>query len=134
MNDMNENDSIPEVQQPFPEEPHPLQRIITIAAVACFASALGFYLISRHEVAQLQVWWAELMVYAVVPVAVTFVVLYRSGWHREITGAARTCSLLVLSGAILGGEMILAVATIGVAILFICAGLFGVGAVSGGNH
>jgi hypothetical protein len=131
---MNENDQIPEPQQPLPEGQHPLQRIITIAAVACFASSLGFYLISRHEVSQLQVWWAELLVYAAVPIAVTFIVLYRSDWHREITGAARTCSLLLLSGVILGGEMIVAVVTLGVAVMFICAGLFGVGAVSGGNH
>lgn len=134
MNDMNEIGPTPEIEQPMPEEQHPLRRILTIAAVACFASSLGFYLISRREVAQLQVWWAELLVYAVVPVAVTFVVLYRSDWHREITGAARTCSLLLLSGAILGGEMILAVVMFCVAAVFICAGLFGVGAVTGGNH
>lgn len=64
----------------------------------------------------------------------TFVVLYRSDWHREITGVARTGSLLLLSGVILGGEMIAAVVIIGVAFLFICAGLFGVSAVSGGSH
>jgi hypothetical protein len=79
-------------------------------------------------------WIYKLLVYAAVPIAVTFIVLYRSDCHREITGAARTCSLLLLSGAILGGEMIVAVVTLCVAVMFICAGLFGVGAVSGGNH
>ena len=116
------------------EEPQPARRVMTIPALVCFATALGFYLIARREVSQLQVWWAELLVYALVPSVVTFVVLYRSGWHREITGAARTCSVFLLSCAILGSEMIAVIMMLAWAVLFICAGAFGVNAVTGGNH
>ncbi len=44
--------------------------------------------------------WAEWAVYALVPIAVIFVLLYRSGWHRELTGAPRTLALIGLSGFI----------------------------------
>lgn len=130
---MNDDDQMLEERQ-IPEEPHPVRRVVSIAASVCFATAIGFYFLAGREVSQLQVWWAELLVYAIVPTAVTFIVLYRSGWHREITGAARTGSVFLLSCAILGSEMVAVVLMFVLAVLFICAGAFGVNAVTGGNH
>jgi hypothetical protein len=124
---MNENDQISEV-------PHPLQRVIAVALLACSISSVAIYWVANREVSQLQVWWAELLAYAIVPVAVTFVVLYRSGWHREITGAARTGSLLLFSCLILGGELLAMGILLFVAMLLMSLCGFGVNAVTGGNH
>jgi len=81
---------------------------VGLALLACVASFGLVYALARPLVGRLSVWWIELWVYALVPVTVTFIILYRSQWHPEITGVARTCSLLLLSCVILGG-IILAV-------------------------
>src|ERR1039457_1520485 len=96
---MNENEQTPEVQTP-------LRRVIVIASIASLVSLVFFYCVARPAVSRLQVWWVELLVYAIIPISVTFIILYRSCWHREITGAARTCSLLLISCIILGGDLI----------------------------
>jgi hypothetical protein len=96
---MDDNEQTPEVQSP-------LQRVIVIASIACFASLMFFYWVGKPAIELLEVRWIELLVYSVIPISVTFTILYRSCWHREITGAARTCCLLLLSGIILGGELI----------------------------
>jgi len=57
--------------------------------------------VARPMVEKLEVDWAVLLVDTLVTIAVTFVSLYRSCWHPEITGAARTISLLLLSCLIL---------------------------------
>ena len=53
--------------------------------------------VARPMVEKLEVDWAVLLIDMLVPISVTFVSLYRSCWHPEITGAARTVSLLLLS-------------------------------------
>jgi hypothetical protein len=82
---------------------------------------------TRPVVNLLEVPWIEFLAYALVPVVVTFLILYRSCWHREIAGARRTCSLLLLSCVILGGVMV------GSGFLLYLA-MFGFNALSGGNH
>ncbi len=49
---------------------------------------------------------AILLVYAVLPVSVTFVSLYRGGWHREIAGVPRTLALIFLSAIIFVGVLV----------------------------
>ena len=127
MSDNEQTEQAPEVQSP-------LRRAIVIAFIASFVSLILFYCVARPAVSQLQVWWVELLVYAFIPIAVTFIILYRSCWHREITGAARTCSLLLLSSVILGSELIAVGAMLCMAALFICMIAFCVSGVSGGNH
>ena len=105
----------------------PLQRAIVIASLACFASLTVFYWIAHPAVERLEVRWFEWLIYAIVPLPATFVVLYRSCWHREITGAMRTCSLLLLSCLILGGELI----SIG---FMLTLAMFCLSAITGGNH
>lgn len=131
----NDLDMISEGEQ-RPESP--LSRILRIGSLACFVSAMGFYGVAHFFVSRLQVWWMEALIYTLVPLSVTFVVLYRSCWHREISGAQRTSRLLALSCAIVGGEVI--------ALLLAAAALFCMGllcmflvafcgnAFSGGNH
>ena len=92
--------------QPEPEIQTPQQRIIVIASAACFFSLLIIYRFARSVVELLGVPWIEFLAYAVVPIAVTFVILYNSCWHGEISGAARTGYLLLLSSVILGGVLV----------------------------
>src|ERR1035437_9343107 len=65
---------------------------IGVAWLACLVSFGLIYWVARPVVMLLAVWWVELLVYALIPVAVSFIILYRSCWHQEITGVARTCS------------------------------------------
>jgi uncharacterized RDD family membrane protein YckC len=124
---MDENEQTPEVQSP-------LQRDILIASIASLVSLAIIYFAARPVVSLLQVWWMELLVYAIIPISVAFILLYRSCWHREITGAARTCSLLVISCIILGGDLIAIGALFCMALSFFCMIAFCVNGVSGGNH
>jgi hypothetical protein len=71
--------------------------------------------------------WAKFLVYAIVQISVTFIILYRSCWHSEITGAARTFVLFLLSWIILVGVSL----AIGV---MLCLAWFCLNAVSGGFH
>ena len=91
------------------EQPQRTQSPLGFCLMVCFVSLALFYLAARPAVSRMHVWWAELLIYALVPTIVTFVTLYRSGWHREITGAARTFSVIFLSCIILGGAMLAAV-------------------------
>jgi hypothetical protein len=92
--------------EPPSDEQSPLQRVMAIASVACFAALTFVYWAARPAVARLGVWWAEVLVYAIIPVAVTFVILYRSCWHQEIAGGRRTCSVLLASCAIFAGVLL----------------------------
>lgn len=105
----------------------PLQRVIILASLACFGSFTFVYWVARPAVELLEVRWAEFLIYAAIPISVTFMILYRSCWHREIARAARACSLLLLSSVILVGVLF----AIGVmlSLLWFCFN-----AVSGGNH
>jgi hypothetical protein len=96
---MNEN------EQPL-ETQSPLQRVIVVASIACFAALGCVYWVATPAVKLLGTWWVELLAYAIIPISVTFAILYRSCWHREITGPARTCSLLLLSLLIFAGVLL----------------------------
>jgi hypothetical protein len=117
---MNDNEPTPEVRAPW-------QRAVVVASSACFLSLVSFYWIARPAVERLEVRWAEWLVYALIPIMVTFILLYRSCWHREITGAARTGFLLLLSCIILGSEVI------AMGFMF-CLAVFCLNAMTGGNH
>jgi hypothetical protein len=96
---MNDNEKTPKVQSPS-------QEIIGIASFACLVALTFFYWYAGPAVKALDVWWAKLLVYVLIPILVTFIILCRSGWHQEIVGLTRTCSLLLLSCVILVGVYI----------------------------
>jgi hypothetical protein len=96
LNVMDDNEQSPEVQSPS-------QQIIGVASFACMVALTFFYWYAGPAVKALDLWWAKLLVYALIPILVTFIILYRSGWHQEIAGPIRTCSLLLLSCVILVG-------------------------------
>jgi hypothetical protein len=105
----------------------PLQRTVVEAAMTSFAILVLLYWLARPAVELLDSRAAELLAYSILPVAVIFIFLYRSNWHREITGAARTCSLAVLSFFIFGCEIVVTLFLFGIA-------MFCMMAISGGNH
>jgi hypothetical protein len=113
---MDDNEQTPDVQSP-------LQRAVVMASIACFVSLIIIYWVARPAVELLHVRWVEWLVYAIIPISVTFIILYRSCWHPEITGAARTYSLLLLSCIILVGVFI----AIGFIILGVFAFFSGIG-------
>jgi hypothetical protein len=96
---VNNNNQTQEVQSP-------LQLANIIASLTCFASLLGSYWFEKPLVEMLDDPWAEFLVYATIPISVTFIILYRSCWHPEIIGLARTSSLLLLSCLILVGVIL----------------------------
>ena len=117
---MNDNEQTPEVQSP-------LQQTIVFASIACFVSLMLLYWVARPAIEMLDVRWVKLLVYAIIPISVTFIVLYRSYWHREISRTARACQVFLLSCTVLGGVLVAS------GFMFYMA-LFCLNAVSGGNH
>ena len=88
------------------DEPASVPSPILASSIVCFIALVFNYWITRRAVSRLEVWWAELLVYALVPLFVTFVVLYRSSWHPHLAGAARTLSLILLSFFVSGAVLI----------------------------
>jgi carbon starvation protein CstA len=117
---MNDNEPSAEIQSP-------LQRVFVVASLACFISLIISYLAARTAVNLLAVPWVTMLVYAFVPMAVTFVILFRSCWHREFSAAIRTYYLLLLSCVITGGVL-------GASGIMFYVTLFCFNAASGGNH
>lgn len=105
----------------------PMQRAVVFASFACFISFVSFYCVARPAVELLGVYWAEWLIYAVIPIAVTFFIMYRSCWHPEITRAARAGAVFLLSGVILISVLIATGFMLG--LIWFC-----VNAVVGGNH
>ena len=95
---MNATEQTPKVQSPS-------QETIGTASLACLVALIFFYWYAGPAVQVLDVWWAKLLVYALIPILVTFTILYSSGWHREMGGPRRTCFLLLRSCAILVGVL-----------------------------
>jgi hypothetical protein len=124
---MNETEQMPETRSPMP-------RIVGVASLSCLVSLILFYWAVRGAVSEIGVWWEEWLVYATVPVLLTFLILYRSCWHPEITGAARTCYLFLLSCLIFAGDIVAVGAMLGLAVFFIGMMAFGFNAFEGGNH
>lgn len=91
---------------------------VGLASLACLACLAIIYLAARPFVVRLDVWWAEWLVYSLVPIAVTFVILYRSCWHRERAAVARTLSLFFFSCYIFGMDLLLIVATVVMASIY----------------
>jgi hypothetical protein len=110
------------------------ERMVVIASLACFFTLMFLYCAARPAASPFHIWWIELPACTFIPVAVAYLVLYRSGWRREIAGAARACSVLRLSCLILGGELLAVGILLCIAVLGVCMAQVGLGAISGGNH
>ena len=77
-----------------------MQRMVGIASLACALSLALVYVVARPAVELLAVAWAEMLADALVPMLVTFAILYRSDARREMSGLARSGYLFWVSGLI----------------------------------
>jgi len=89
--------------EPSTEVQSPAQRAGIIASFACLACLAYLFWVVRPAVELLGVGWAELLVYTLVPITLTFVILHGSNFHREMARMARTSFLLLVSCLIFGG-------------------------------
>ena len=85
---LNQNDPSAEVQPP-----------VVMACLVCFISVVW---LARPVVRLVGIGWIGLLIYALIPIAASFVILYRRYWHQEITGLARIRSMVLWSSAIFG--------------------------------
>ena len=81
----------------------PAQRAGIIAALACLGCMVSLFSIGRPVVEWFRVWWAELLIYTLLPIALTFAILLGSCIHREMRKVARALFLLLFSLLIWGG-------------------------------
>lgn len=101
------------------EAQSPAQRAEIIAVFACLASLVGLLAARGPVVGFLHVWWAGLLLCLLVPIALTFAILYGSCVHRELGKVVRVLflfanSLLIFAGICVG---LAAIAFIAVAML-----------------
>jgi len=108
---MNQTESPIEVQSPT-------QRAGVIAAFACLASSAYLFWVVSPAVELLGARWAELLVYTLVPITLTFTILHGSNFHREMTRMVRASFLLLVSCLIFGGILFF------MAVLVFCACAF----------
>jgi hypothetical protein len=85
------------------ERQSPAQRTGIIAVFACLASTVCLLSVAKPAVEWLRVWWAELLAYTLLPMALTFTILYRGCIHPEMRKAMRALFLLLISLLIFGG-------------------------------
>ena len=68
-----------------------------MAVLACVFCCAFLFGIASPAVQLLQAWWAEWLVYALIPIALTFTLLYGSSIHREMARLARAAFLVLVS-------------------------------------
>jgi len=85
------------------DQPPEAQSPVQASAVAALGSFLFIYCLDAGIVSALKVWWAQLLVYGFVPVLLSFIILFRSSWHREFTSGVRTLLASLMSCVIFVG-------------------------------
>jgi hypothetical protein len=70
---------------------------IGVAGFACLVCLAVVYLATRPVVSWLDVWWARILIYSVIPISVAFFILYRSSWHQEWPRLRRILSMILSS-------------------------------------
>ncbi len=90
-----------------PEPPITVFSPIGLAAFLCLALFGLMYWAARPLVARIGNGWVEFLTYALLPLAVTFTLLYHSAWHREMAVVKRASYLVLTSGLILFSDLVL---------------------------
>lgn len=95
----------------------PAQRAEIMATFACLASLICLFVVSQPVVGFLHVKWAGELLCLLMPMALTFTILYRSCVHRELGRVVRVLFLVGNALLIFGGICLalLAVAFVAVA-------------------
>ncbi|MGA2243837.1 MAG: hypothetical protein ABSH48_02465 [Verrucomicrobiota bacterium] len=94
------------------DQPPEAQSPILSAAAAALISFVLVCCLDSHFVSSLRLWWAELLVYAAIPIMLAFIILYRSSWHQEMRRATRTLLLALMSCTIFGAAAIAVAITV----------------------
>jgi hypothetical protein len=84
-----------------PDAQSPAEQAVIGGSIICFISLIIIYCIVERALDGLGMHWIELLFYGIIPIFSTFLFLYLSCWHPEISGVIRVCSLLLLSCVIL---------------------------------
>lgn len=92
--------------EPAVEVQSPAQRAGIIAAGACLACSAYLFWVVSPAVELLGAWWAELLVYTLIPITLTYTILHGSKFHREMAGAVRTSFLFLVSCLIFSGTFL----------------------------
>ncbi len=92
----------------------PAERQGILIVVTCLVCCAYLFNFAAPTVAWLNAWWAAWLIYATIPLLLTFTLLHGSRIHREMSEAARDAFLFVVSLAVVFG---VAVFTVGVVIL-----------------
>jgi hypothetical protein len=90
-----------------PEPSIPASSPIGLAAFLCLALFGLVYWAARPLVARIGNGGVEFLAYALLPLGITFTLLYRSAWHREMAVVKRTSYLMVTTGLILCSDLVL---------------------------
>lgn len=92
---------------------------VVMAGLACLACCPIAYWAAGPVMELLAPWWAKLLFYSLIPVLVTFLVLYRSEWHREMASLARNGCLVLLSCLIFVSDLVIIMLIISVLSIFV---------------
>ena len=92
---MNHTEQPAEVQSPA-------QRAGITAVLVCLAYMACLFRVGKILVGWLPVWGVGFLIYALLPIALTFTILHVSCIHREMSKAARGSFLLLISLLIYG--------------------------------
>ena len=76
-----------------------------LAGFACLVSFAVVYYSAEFLHSQFVFGQGRLLVYLLTPIAVAFIILYRSSLHREFTVARRICALLLSACLVVGVTM-----------------------------
>lgn len=94
--------------EPSPEVQSPAQRAGIVAALACLGCLLCLFTLGKTAMERLELGWAAmLLLYALVPLVLTFTILSGSCIHREMGKVARALYLLGVSLLIFWGDCLL---------------------------
>jgi hypothetical protein len=92
---------------------------IGMAGFACLVCLAVIYMAANPVVSWLEVWWAGVLIYSVIPTLVAFTILYRSSWHQELPRVTRILSMILSSCIIFCVALVVLVLMVVVASMFV---------------
>lgn len=96
---------------------------IGVSVLACFLALAFAFWVGLPIVSLLNLPWAAPLVFMLMPVVVTFIILYQSCWHNEMVWTTRALlvsvySILIFGGVLIGGGVILILGSLAYVTLF----------------
>jgi hypothetical protein len=76
------------------EQPSQTEPPTGIAFGVCIILFSLIYILTKQEFSQLENWWVKMFISLFIPNSLSFLILYRSSWRREMSRMARTLFLI----------------------------------------